>query len=190
MLDTTMIFMNLEPLAGARAAVLGIGGGATVANGDTCGREGIETPPLSEATMRGMSEYVIPVNQGMANPLDIPAAVADPKAFSRTLELVTADPGTDLAIVCVAAEFLAGAWGNPMPGFMNSLTEFIEGHPGGKPIIVAIEDEGYFCDAERSARELRGGGITVFPSLARACRALRRFTGYHDFKTRRGLLGN
>jgi acyl-CoA synthetase (NDP forming) len=190
MLDATMSFISLEPLARARAAVLGIGGGATVANGDTCGREGIETPALSEGTIRGMSEYVIPVNQGMANPLDIPAAVADPNALSRTLELVTADPNTDLAIVCVAAEFLAGAWGNPMPGFMNSVREFIQGHPGGKPIVVAIEDEGYLCDAERSARALRDAGITVFPSLTRACRALRRFAGYHNFKARRGLLAN
>jgi acyl-CoA synthetase (NDP forming) len=186
MLDTTMSFVHLAPISVTRAAVLGIGGGATVANGDTCAREGIETPTLSEATIKAMSEYVLLVNQGMANPMDIPAAVADPDALSRTLELVGSDPEINLVIVCVAAEFLAGGWGDPMPGFKNRLSEFIQGHPGGKPIVVAIEDEGYFCDAERSARELREAGITVFPSLARACRALRRFSGYHNFKTRRG----
>ena len=182
MLDATMSFLHLEPTFGVKAAVLGIGGGATVANGDICGEEGIETPPLSEDTARGMSEYVLLVNQGMANPLDIPDAVANPAALSRTLELVTGDPQTDLVIVCVAAEFLAGAWGNYMPGFKNSLREFIEGHPGGKPVVVAIEDEGYLCDSERSARELRQAGITVFLSLARACRAMRRFSGYHRYK--------
>ena len=187
MLDATMGFVRLEPTSHARAAVLGIGGGATVANGDTCGREGIETPPLSEATIKGMSKYVLLVNQGMANPMDIPAAVSDPKALSQTLELVDADPAIDLIIICVAAEFLAGGWGDPMPGFKRCLSEFIEGHPGGKPVVVAIEDEGYFCDAERSARELREAGITVFPSLARACRALRRFAGYHSFTSRQGM---
>ena len=181
-----MSFLRLEPISSARAAVLGIGGGATVANGDTCGREGIETPTLSEATLQGMSEYILLVNQGLANPLDIPAALADPNALSRTLELVTEDPEIDLVIVCVAAEFLAGAWGDAMSGFKKCLSEFVQGHPGGKPVVVAIEDEGYFCDAERCARELREAGITVFPSLARACRALRRFAGYHGFKTRRG----
>jgi acyl-CoA synthetase (NDP forming) len=185
MLDATMSFLCIEPISNARAAVLGIGGGATVANGDTCGREGIETPTLSKATLQGMSEYILLVNQGMANPLDIPAALADPNALSRTLELVTEDPEIDLIIVCVSAEFLAGAWGEAMPGFKKSLREFVQGHGGGKPVVVAIEDEGYFCDAERCARELREAGITVFPSLARACRAIRRFAGYHDFKTRR-----
>jgi hypothetical protein len=73
---------------------------------------------------------------------------------------------------------------------MNCLREFIQGHPGGKPIVVAIEDEGYLCDTERNARELRKAGITVFPSLARACRALRRFACYHNFKTRRGPAAN
>lgn len=186
MLDATMSFVDLEPISRARAAVLGIGGGATVANGDTCAREGLETPPLSETTIKAMSEYVLLVNQGMANPMDIPAAVADPNALSRTLELVTADAETDLILVCVAAEFLAGGWGDPMPGFKKSLSEFIQGHRGGKPIVMAIEDEGFFCDAERCARELREAGITVYPSLARACRALRRFADYYSFKTRRG----
>jgi acyl-CoA synthetase (NDP forming) len=186
LLDATMSFVCLEPIARARAAVLGIGGGATVANGDTCGREGIETPTLSESTLKGMSEYILLVNQGIANPLDIPAALADPNALSRTLELVTKDPEIDLVILCVAAEFLAGAWGEAMPAFKKCLSEFVQGYEGGKPILVAIEDEGYFCYAERCARELREAGITVFSSLARACRALRRFAGYHRFKTRRG----
>ena len=186
LLDATMSFVCLEPTDRARAAVLGIGGGATVANGDTCGREGIETPTLSETTLKGMSEYILLVNQGLANPLDIPAALADPNALSRTLQLVTEDPEIDLVILCVAAEFLAGAWGESMPGFKKCLSEFLQGYSGGKPIVVAIEDEGYFCDAERCARELREAGITVFPSLARACRALRRFAGYHSFKARRG----
>jgi acyl-CoA synthetase (NDP forming) len=166
--------------------VLGIGGGATVANGDTCGRERIETPILSDTTLKAMAEYILLVNQGMANPLDIPAALADPGALTRTLGLVTRDPKIDLVIVCIAAEFLAGAWGESMPGFKKCLSEFARGASGGKPIVVAIEDEGYFCDAERCGRELRKAGITVFPSLARACRALRRFADYHDFKTRRG----
>jgi len=104
--------------------------------------------------------------------------------LSRTLELVTGDPEIDMVILCVAAEFLAGAWGEAMPGFKKSLSEFVQGHGGGKPVVVAIEDEGCFCDAERCARELREAGITVFPSLARACRALRRFAAYHAFKTR------
>jgi len=186
LLDATMSFVCLEPIDRARAAVLGIGGGATVANGDTCGREGIETPTLSEATLKGMSEYILLVNQGIANPLDIPAALSDPNALSRTLELATEDPEIDLVILCVAAEFLAGAWGESMPGFKKCLSEFVQGYEGGKPIVVAIEDEGYFCDAERCTRELRDAGITVFPSLARACRALRRFAGYHSFKARRG----
>ena len=189
MLDVTMSFVQLQEISRTRAAVLGIGGGATVANGDTCGREGIETPLLSEATLKNLSEYVLLVNQGMANPLDIPAAVADPGALGRTLGLVTADPKTDLIIVCVAAEFLAGGWGDAMSGFKKCLGDFVSGKSEGKPVVVAIEDEGYLCDTERCARELREAGITVFPSLARACRALRRFAGYHSFRYRRGYSG-
>ena len=102
---------------------------------------------------------------------------------------MTADPKTDLIIVCVAAEFLAGGWGDAMSGFKKCLGDFVSGKSEGKPVVVAIEDEGYLCDTERCARALREAGITVFPSLARACRALRRFAGYHSFRYRRGYSG-
>ncbi len=127
LIDATMSFVHLQPISRARAAVLGVGGGATVSNGDVCGREGIETPTLSQPTLKAMSEYILLVNQGMANPLDIPAALSDPRALSRTLQLATEDPQIDLVIVCVAAEFLAGAWGDPMPAFKECLSEFVQG---------------------------------------------------------------
>jgi len=50
---------------------------------------------------------------------------------------------------------------------------------------VAIIDEGYLCHTERSARELREAGMTVFPSLSRACRAIRRYANYHRFTAAR-----
>jgi len=187
MMDTTMSVLRLPPTPRMRTAVLGIGGGATVANGDTCGEEGIETPPLSGETLRALSEFVGLVNQGMANPMDVPTAVANPAALSRALELVTSDPMIDMVILCVATEFLSGGWGDYMPGFTKTLSEFLQVHTGGKPVVVAIEDEGYLCGTEQCARELRESGITVFHSLARACRALRRFAGYYRFKAARDV---
>ncbi len=183
--DSAMSFLKLAPFHRTRAAVFGIGGGATVANGDTCGQEGIETPPPSLETIQGMAEYVLLVNQGMANPMDVPSTFSNPATLPRTLELAAADPEIDVIILCVAAEFLIGGWGDYMPGFKKCLSEFVKGHPGGKPVVVAIENEGFLAGAEQATRELREAGITVYSSLARACRALRRFANYHQFKDRR-----
>jgi acyl-CoA synthetase (NDP forming) len=181
MMDAGMSFLQLPPADSARAAVLGIGGGATVAYGDICGREGIETPPLSGKTLQGMSEFISLVNQGMANPMDVPVALSNPVAMPRALELLTEDPGVDVIILSVSVEFLAGGWGHYMDTFKKALCGFLESYTGGKPVVLAVEADNYFCDAERCIREMREAGVTVYPSLARACRALRRFAAYHRF---------
>ncbi len=180
--DSAMSFLKLKPFFHSRTALLGVGGGVTVANGDICGEEGIETPSISEVTRQGMAEYIQLVNQGLANPLDIPVVVSSPEALGRTLELLTADPKIDVIIICVAAEFLAGAWGDFFPGFRKALSSFIQGYQGSKPIVVAVEAEGCLGDTERYTIKLREAGIVAYSSLRRACRALKRFAGYQRVK--------
>ena len=128
-----------------------------------------------------MSEYIHLVNQGMANPMDVPVALSYPDALSRTLELLTADPEIDIIILSVPAEFLAGGWGDFFPGFKKTLSQFMQSYQGGKPVVVAVEPDGYLCDAERYTYELRKAGIVVYSSLRRACRVLKRLSGYYRF---------
>ena len=179
MADAVTGLLRLGSIRRPRAAVLGIGGGATVANGDVCAREGVVTPPLSPETLAGLSAFIPLVNQGMANPMDVPMAIALADKLERALDLVGADPGIDALVLCLAAEYFSGRWGVRLPEFKACLRRHVQGHPDGKPIAVAIIDEGYLCHAERSARELREAGITVFLSLSRACRAIRRCADYH-----------
>jgi hypothetical protein len=87
----------------------------------------------------------------------------------------------------MAAEFFAGAWGDHMTGFKESLGGFLQGYTGGKPVVLAIQSEGFLCHTEHCAQELREAGFTVFLSLSRACRALRRFAGYHTFLAGQGV---
>ena len=67
------------------------------------------------------------------------------------------------------------------PKFLKCVTDFNRQSPSGKPLVVAISDQGQLSDAEKSVRSLREAGITTYSSLPRACRALSRFARYHKF---------
>ena len=180
MADATYCFLHLEPLHRLQAAVIGVGGGATVSNGDICAREGIVVPALCPATVRGLSEFIPVVNQGIANPLDLPGVVFDPNALARTFELLNADPDIDVILLNMPSRFFVGAQRGLPAALVKVLGDFAEKHADAKPIVVALSEGTRLGMTEDGVRSLRRGGIVAFPSLPRACRALRRFAGYHE----------
>ncbi len=180
MAEATYCFLRLKPLCRMQAAVIGVGGGATVSNGDICGREGLVVPALSAATIRGLSEFIPLVNQGIANPLDIPGVVFNSKAMERTLELLNADPEIDVILMNIPSRIFSGVVGDRLGPFVRMVTEFTEKHAEAKPIVVALSEGARLGMTESGVRGLRKGGVVAFSSLPKACRALRRFAGYHE----------
>jgi acyl-CoA synthetase (NDP forming) len=179
--EITMTLLRLKPSQGKRAAVLVAGGGSSVATGDICADEGIELPALSENTRQGLLEFISLVNQGVANPIDVPSVVMDISSLQRTYELLAADPQIDIIMLHLGAEFFAG----PMVGAMGELHKRISGSAQEKhsikPVVVALSEEGQVHDTEKYAQQLREAGVTVYNSLRKACRALNRFVDYHKF---------
>jgi acyl-CoA synthetase (NDP forming) len=180
MAEATYCFLRLKPLSRMQAAVIGVGGGATVSNGDICAREGLVVPTLSPATIQGLSEFIPLVNQGIANPLDIPGVVFRSDALEKTLELLNADPEIDVVLMNIPSRIFSGALGDLLNAFVELVKGFEEKHPDGKPIVVALSEGARLGMTETGVRGLRKGGITAFSSLPKACRALRRFAGYHQ----------
>ena len=181
MADVCMTFLRVKPLSGRRVAVFGGGGGNNVATGDTCAEEGLEVLALSEETRRWLMEFVSLVNQSVINPLDAGTVFAEASRLRRATEIVAADPGVDMIILHMGADFAnwlsAEAWAR----FKKCAAEMTQENPAGKPLIMAAQGLGKAGDTERFAQELREAGLTVYGSLLRACRALSRFAAYHQF---------
>ena len=152
-------------------------------DGDICAKEGIHLPALSSHTVENLSLFISMINQGLANPMDVPIIYHDKAILTRTIELLDADPEIDMIILRVNADYLVGFFGGP--GQVSPLEHWLKSrkadNSNGKPIVVAFLDEGYPYNAEKKLHKLRQLGITVFPSLPRACRALKRFADYHRF---------
>jgi acyl-CoA synthetase (NDP forming) len=179
MAEATYCFLRLKPLCRMQAAVIAVGGGATVSSGDICAREGLIVPALTPATIRELSEFIPLVNQGIANPLDIPGIVFNQKAMGRTFEVLNADPEIDVILMNIPARIFSGTRGDILRMFLEMVRDFTRNHADAKPIVVALSEGARLGMTESGVRGLREGGIVAFSSLPKACRALRRFSGYY-----------
>jgi len=187
--EAVLTLLHLNPITRAQAAVFGIGGGNTVQNADTCAHEGLVVPAFSPRTLKGFSEFISLVNQGMANPVDSPFFIANPLYLRKTIELLDADSSIDVIVMALNRGFysptLYGDGLSRLSALIQSLEELHRDFPNGKPVVVALSDQGYLSEAENCMDVLREAGIPAYPSLDRACRALRRVTAYHGFLKKR-----
>jgi acyl-CoA synthetase (NDP forming) len=181
MAEVTMLLLMLKPCRGKKVAVFAAGGGSSVATGDICSEEGIELPALSPSTREGLLQFISLVNQGLANPIDVPGVVVDFQSLRRAYEIVNADPAIDYIMFHLGAEFFMGPTRKAIEELHNHISVEPSLQPRAKPIIVALSDEGHVKDTESFAQPLRKQGIPAFNSLRQACRAISRFANYHEF---------
>jgi len=179
--EVTMTLLRLKPSSGKRAAVLAAGGGSSVATGDICAQEGIELPPFSEQTKAGLLEFISLVNQGVANPIDVPSVVMDNPSLVRAYELLAADPMIDMVIIHLGAEFFMGPILSAMGELQKHILNFAEQNRRLKPLVVALSNEGQVHDIVKYEQQLNEMGVPAYGSLHTACRALNRFANYYKF---------
>ena len=185
MADAAMTFIKLKPFTGRRAAVFGGGGGgANVARGDICTAEGIEVPALSLNTRKKLMEFIPLVNQSVMNPMDTPALVHDNTILQKTLELLVVDPVIDVVIMNVALDslvYMEEKDRKSYEGLKKIIAKFTQENQTGKPLVIALLDQSNLGKSRYYADQLREANITVYESLRDACRALNRFSRYHEF---------
>jgi len=181
MADIAMTLLRLKPSPGARVAIWGGGGGNSVAAGDVCAREGLDAPALSDGTKARLMDCMSLVNQIIVNPLDAGSLLRDAALFARTLEIVAADPNIDIILLHLGMVFSQVLEPQNLARLLKCITDFNRQGPSGKPLVVAINDQGLLSEAEKTVRSFREAGITTYGSLPRACRALSRFARYHKF---------
>jgi acyl-CoA synthetase (NDP forming) len=178
--DSIMTFLHMKPIKGKSAAVLTAGGGVTVAAGDICAEGGINPPALAPETREKLLKVVSLVNQGVANPLDIPDSLAQPGLIGQMLPILASDPGIDFLILdCVS---LALKYPVLADKFADSICEFVKENRSKKPLVVSLNTLwGNLSEAEKGpwVQRLLQAGIPVYDSLGRACRAISGFVDYH-----------
>lgn len=206
LLYVTMTFLCLRPLASNRVALIGAGGGNSVAGADICARDGLELPTLTEKTLKELGSFIPPEGTIIRNPLDIGVVLVDINLLLRSLEPIAADPLIDSIIFALPLGFLllggavSGLIDQPQESPMEALREALEKQSrlvldilvkfdhenvNGKPLIVVLQPAmGPFVPGQRELiqQELLKEGIPVYFALERASRAVGKFVEYQQFR--------
>ncbi|MFO8010726.1 MAG: CoA-binding protein [Dehalococcoidia bacterium] len=183
LIDMAVTLDRLGPAGSKRVAVLGAGGGDTVAAGDACANAGLELPLLSPLTREQLMEFIFLVNQGIANPLDLPIVFRDVDVLRRTLRVLASDPAVDALLIRVGSEFFTiDDIFPPVADFAECILDLVRNETNGKPIMVAVTEESSLEPAEKHARALREFGVPALGSLQRASHALSRAITFQQYQ--------
>ena len=182
---TVALTTQLRTVAGPRTVLMGNGGGFSVLSADALAREGLDLPELNEATQAVLREHVPEAGNSIRNPIDA-AFVDGPR--QRVAEIVLATvaeaPGFDLVVTTAD-----GPDALPPPRAPGDAPPPPSTLPVQPPQLVVAAT---FADVQdRTGRPLAlvrrtrdhnpadgftvqtyRRGVAVFPSVARAARAV------------------
>ena len=182
-IDAIMALSMLPATAGKGIFIIGGGGGNSVSYSDTCVSEGLEVPPLSDATMESLRSSVPLAGSIAGNPLDMWLTFTDADYLASVLELAYKDP----AISMIVVDRLIPRKAYHMPEMADpnpAVISYIKSGDHKKPVIFTIDADGGDTDLAEKGASLRAEfcstGIPVFPSMRRAARALWHLYQYHS----------
>lgn len=172
LLDVASLYAGGATPQGRRVGVVTNAGGLGILCADACEGEGLELPPLADATVASLGA-ILPPEASVANPVDMLGS-ATATSYEQVLPALLADPGLDAVIVLfvpaasVAAEDVAGA-----------ICRAVDADTGTKPVVAAVlSSEGVPLPLRR------GGRIAAFAYPESAARALGRAAERADWLRR------
>jgi acyl-CoA synthetase (NDP forming) len=185
--ETALVFTHLKPVTSRRTLLMGGGGGNAVALADVCSREGLDVPPITDATRQELNKYIRLAGNSTRNPLDVWSVQEDIEQFKKTLDLSLADPNIDVAIL--EKQIWADDTDDPVHAERHRKVDafaldYCRNNTSGKPVVVALTvmggDERSAVYRERLWAQFAMAGIPTYSSTNAAARALSRFIGYHE----------
>ncbi len=171
MFDVAALLANQPIPAGRRVGIVTNAGGPGVLCADACEAEGLEVPPLPEATRRRLSE-ALPFQASIANPVDMIAS-ASPEDYRRSIDAVAAC--VDSLIVIFVPPLSP-----PAEEVAAAIREAAQGIDGRIPVLAVRMSvsggPGWLLSG--------GAGVPTFAFPEEAARALARAVRYGEWRSR------
>jgi acyl-CoA synthetase (NDP forming) len=184
--EMAMTFLYVRPPAGNRVAVMGLGGGTSVAATDDCNREGLDVPALTRETQDELKKFISLAGASIRNPLDTGLVFRNMEALQKELTLVVNDPLIDMLIALPHLDMVRSTGADQVGGLVDYLTDFALNPPNGKPLAIVFHSfSNDPWEAELRAKlqvELPNKGVPVYRTLGKAARALSRYAKWLRFQ--------
>jgi len=189
-IDMAVTFSFFTKPVGRRAALLGLGGGATVLASDEATKEGLIIPGFPEE-LRKRATAIVGTEAGtiIDNPMDL-SAEAWEVGYYPLLKLFSEYNGIDLTIVHLSVGLIAQPpyrhteiWNKLVDDIVRAHVDF------GKSIVVVIqmmtlpEHYDWMVQARESCYR---AGIAVYNSIRHAARSGNRLMRYYEKRAARG----
>lgn len=165
---------------GRRIAIIGDGGGSSVATGDAAIRAGLEVPVLRPETQAGL-RTLMPARATSTNPVDVAgAADEDPLSFAHLTEVCLKDPDVDGVIITGLFGgyrwLLSEEFGVREEAASRELGRLVRQYQ--KPVLVQTVYARHDIPALRLLHEER---IPYYESVEITCRAMAALTEIGQF---------
>jgi len=193
LIDTTVAFLHLPPTTGHRVAVIGGGGGISVAAADACEHVGLSVPPFSPEIRQQLRSILPPAGTSIRNPVDVGGPIIPPQMMQEILETAASVENIDVLIATQAMHYILSG---KLSFLFDTSGSFVQDsirapidikRRFGKPVVMVLpvgSEEVEMLDAERGRREIRAtyldAGVPVYPTLERAARAVAHVAEYYQ----------
>ncbi len=168
------------PQGRRRIAIIGDGGGSSIATGDAAIRAGLQVPILKEDTQQGL-RALMPSRATSTNPVDVAgAADEDPLSFALLAEVCLKDPDVDGVIITGLLGgyrwLLSEAFGAREEAAARELGRMVRQYQ--KPVLVQTVYARYDIPALRLLREEQ---VPYYESVEITCRAMAALAEIGEF---------
>lgn len=177
-LDVLLALRHVGRGWGQRILVAGGGGGLGTYGADLAEVEGLSVPPLEAGSCARLREILVRAGAVVGNPLDLGTPMIPLPLFAAAMKEAAANPSTDLLLLDLAVNFARDLVGDQ--GILEAADALVRAKKEtGKSVAVVLYTRA--CDSEdtsveallrRTRARLLEQGVAVFPSMARAVRAL------------------
>ncbi len=182
---TAKALINLPPMTGNRAALLGVSGGHASELTEVFASTGLRVPAIADSAIDEIASYASRVGGSFRNPFEGPS-IRPNENLDKTLTIIGNDPNIDFVVMEVAA-------GNKIrdPEFINSRVKGIQNFQKAFPnkaISVVITTTNPYVETvnvREMERDFAKEGIVAFQGMERGARAL---LNAYDYYTQREYL--
>lgn len=174
--DALLTFQQAKSWQGTNTAIIGGladgGGGISVSAGDTCTETGLNVPPLSLETIRGLKKLLGEVGSILHNPVDVSQSqFRGLPTLYQAVGLVAGDAVIDVVLIQEDVDILLPIYSRQG---LEEINEFFIKLAGkqNKPIIVVLPPGSSEPERLQLEQKLLTASIPVFSSVERAARAI------------------
>jgi len=179
--DCLLLLQQLGPIRARNVGIVGGladgGGGISVSGSDACNDNGLAVPPLERKTRERLLDLIGEVGSILRNPVDVsPAQFKGVDTICEAVRVVASDNAFDILMLQEDVDIMHSYLGIPETREVNTFLARLPGEMN-KPLVVVLPGGSEEMVRVEVEEQLLTAGIPVFPTMARAARAVALISG-------------